>query len=371
VYLARCERRLRVLHVTESFAAGTGLAIISFARATRDQGVESFLLAQDRGSNLLDELRADSPFSVARIVPAGLRALRRGVEEAIAQFQPDLVHVHSSFAGAVVRLLPVRTPVVYSPHCFAFERRDVSRVRRVLFRAAERVLSWRTAAFVCVSPHEAEAARRLSSGALVRYLINSSLPVKPAPQPIAAPSDGAVRLVAVGRLSPQKDAAMFADVVTALRATGVTVEATWVGDGEDEAALAALQQAHVRLTGWLASQRVPALLAQQSLYVHTAAWEAGPIAVLDAMAAGIVVVARRIDAYEGLLPPDWLFDDVPEAVEMIKALGHGPARETRIRQQHELLERFKTRGPTAVLAQVYGEVVSAEQDPRLTMTCDE
>jgi glycosyltransferase involved in cell wall biosynthesis len=149
---------------------------------------------------------------------------------------------------------------------------------------------------------------------------------------------------------------MFADVVTALRATGVPVEATWVGDGEDEAALAALQQAHVRLTGWLPSQRVPALLAEQSLYVHTAAWEAGPIAVLDAMAAGVVVVARRIDAYEGLLPPHWLFDHVSEAVEMIRTLGRGLAREMRIRQQYEVLERFKTRGPVAVLGQLYCEI---------------
>jgi glycosyltransferase involved in cell wall biosynthesis len=155
-------------------------------------------------------------------------------------------------------------------------------------------------------------------------------------------------------------ASLFADVVTALRATGVSVEATWIGDGEDEAALAALQRAHVRLTGWLPSQRVPALLAEQSLYVHTAAWEAGPIAVLDAMAAGVVVVARRIDAYEGLLPPHWLFDEVSEAVEMIRTLRHGLACETRIRQQYETLERFKTRGPAAVLGQVYCEIASSE-----------
>jgi glycosyltransferase involved in cell wall biosynthesis len=348
--------RLRVLHVTEAFAAGTGLAIISFARATQDQGVDSFLAAQDRGSGLVDELAADSPFVEARILPPGLPALGRGVREAVDAFHPDLVHVHSSLAGAVVRLLPMRVPVVYSPHCFAFERRDVSPVQRGVFRAAEQLLARRTAAFVCVSPREAGMAQRLGGGALVRYLINSSLPVDPAGErrPAGEPAD-ALRLVGVGRLTPQKDPAFFADVVTALRETGVPVEGTWIGAGDDGEALAALQRANVRLTGWVPSPRVPALLAEQSFYVHTAAWEGGPIAVLDAMAAGLTVVVRRIDAYEGLLPGHWLFDDLSEAVEMIRTLSHPPAREARLQEQRVTLERFEERGPAAVLGEVYRE----------------
>ncbi|WP_448611160.1 glycosyltransferase [Geodermatophilus sp. URMC 60] len=348
--------RLRVLHVTEAFAAGTGLAIISFARATRNQGVDSFLAAQDRGSGLVDELADDSPFVGARILPPGLPALRRGVQEAIAALHPDLVHVHSSLAGAVVRLLRVRVPVVYSPHCFAFERRDVSPVQRRVFRAAEQLLARQTAAFVCVSPREAEMARRLGGGALVRYLINSSLPVDPTgAQGPAVEHAGALRLVAVGRLTPQKDPALFADVVTALRDTGVPVEGTWMGAGDDREALAALQQANVALTGWIPSPRVPALLAEQSVYVHTAAWEGGPIAVLDAMAAGLIVVVRRIDAYEGLLPGHWLFDDVSEAVEMIRTLSNPPAREARLQEQRMTLERFEEQGPAVVLGEVYRE----------------
>ncbi len=82
-------------------------------------------------------------------------------------------------------------------------------------------------------------------------------------------------------------------------------------------------------------------------------------------------MARRIGAFEGLLPLDWLFDDVSEAVEMIRTLDHGPARETRIRQQYELLERFKLRGPAAVLTQVYCEIASARQAPRWRMTGNE
>ncbi len=354
-------RRLRVLHVTETFAAGTGLAVVSFARATRDQGIESFLLAQDRDSGLLEELREDSPFLDARILPSGLIRLRRGVDAAIRDLRPDIVHVHSSVAGAVVRLRASRSgapPIVYSPHCFAFERRDVSSLRRAAFRTAERLLSWRTAAFVCVSPHEADLAERLNGKALVRYLVNSTLPVNSTTAKLGSgEAEGAVRLVSAGRLTSQKDPVMFAAVVTALRAAGIQVEATWIGAGDDPRARAALERADVRVTGWVPSQQVPARLAEHTVYLHTAAWEAAsPIAVLDAMAAGLAVVVRNIEAYRGLLPPDWLFGDVSEAVEMILGLRSRSVRADRIRDQFATLAKLERQGPDAVLAEVYREV---------------
>jgi hypothetical protein len=70
---------LRTLHITETFSAGTGSAIIGYAKAIQGQGVESSLLAQDRGSGLFEELGESSPFANARIIGSGLVNLWRAI----------------------------------------------------------------------------------------------------------------------------------------------------------------------------------------------------------------------------------------------------------------------------------------------------
>ncbi|WP_197283589.1 glycosyltransferase [Mycobacterium sp. Marseille-P9652] len=347
---------LRVLHVTETFSAGTGSAIIGYARAVRDHGVESMLLAQDRGSGLLTELGGSSPFTAARIVGPGLANLWRAIGSAVKEDNPDIVHLHSSMAGGVgrLRLALGHTPIVYSPHCFAFERRDVSPMRRWAFHGVEFLLARRTGAFVCVSPHEAGLARRLASRADVVHLLNS---FSPAPATSAFGSmpgadAAAMRIVTVGRVAPQKDPGLFVRIVTMLADAG-DVHATWVGDGAGNAR-DALESAGVSVTGWLPVEQVPAAMASQTVYLHTAGWEAAlPIAAIDAMQAGLPVVMRRNAAYHSMLPDDWQFDDAPSAAEMIRALARRPARQRRIREQFELLVELRKDNPALVLPPEY------------------
>jgi glycosyltransferase involved in cell wall biosynthesis len=165
------------------------------------------------------------------------------------------------------------------------------------------------------------------------------------------------RIVSVGRVTAQKAPETFAEVVVALRARGLRVEATWIGSGDDSAGLTALDRAGARVTGWLPAGEVPALLAAQSLYLHTASWEAAvPIAVLDAMRTGLVVVVRRTDAYRDMLPDDWQFDDVTGAAAMICALRDQDARRDRLEAQAETLRTFVERRPRAVLPTVYHDL---------------
>ncbi|MFX7785070.1 glycosyltransferase, partial [Acinetobacter baumannii] len=69
----------------------------------------------------------------------------------------------------------------------------------------------------------------------------------------------------------------------------VTVAATWIGDGPSSAP-------RVRVPGWAARDDVRAELAELDVYFHTAAWEGFPIAILDAAAMGLPILARRIPA---------------------------------------------------------------------------
>lgn len=352
---------LRVLHITETFSAGTGTAVVEYARAMRSKGVQSHLLAQDRGSGLLGEVAGDSPFSSAELVQPGLQHLYTSIRRAVAELRPDVVHLHSSKAGAVGRLqppLPGRPAVVYSPHCFAFERRDIPRSQRLFYRCAETILARRTDGFACVSPYEAGLARALHGGAAVWSVMNvfeidqDCLPASPA----AAP--GVISVVSVGRVTSQKNPELFLEILAGLRER-VRVDATWVGDGIAELRTE-LESAGVSVTGWLPLAEVPGAIVGHTIYLHTAGWEASvPIAVLDAMMVGLPVVVQRNTAYEELLPDSWQFDDAATALAMIDDLTDPEFCRQRVGEQFALLDDLRQRAPDKVLPNAYRSLIGA------------
>jgi glycosyltransferase involved in cell wall biosynthesis len=230
------------------------------------------------------------------IVPA-----LRLVADTYRDLRPDVVHAHSSYAGVYVRTLPAipRARVVYSPHCFAFERRDVGRGGRTAFRLAEKVLSLRTRCVVALSEREAELARSLRHGLDVAEARN--VPGVPAARwgTAVAPEGGPLVVAASGRLCAQKDPSFFAEVVRLAAADGLSARWIWIGDG-DPGLRDELDRAGVEVTGWHDRAGVLAALSASHVFLHTAAWETGvPIAVLEAAALGLPVVARSIPAIEG------------------------------------------------------------------------
>ncbi|WP_083562424.1 glycosyltransferase [Mycobacterium malmoense] len=367
---------VRVLHVTDYLATGIRTAIIGYANAIRDQGVESWLLAQDQGKGYFEEVDERSPFVTTRIAPHGLLNLWRAIGSSVAEFRPDIVHLHSSRAGAAGRLrfgLKDKPVLVYTPHCFSFEMRDVHGLRRRLYWVAECVLARRTDAFVCVSPHEAGLARGLRSRADVVVMLNmfgSSFAAQQdsaMPLPVVEAAPARIRIVNVGRATPQKDPEMFAQIVAALRVDRC-VEATWVGDGP-EPGRCTLQTADITVTGWLAAREVPAALEGQTVYLHTSRWEGGPIALCEAMEAGLPVVVRRNPAYEGYLPEEWQFDEVDEAARMIRLLAEEPARSQRINEQFKVLAEQRKNGPDIVLAVAYRRLMGRSGRPARHHDC--
>jgi glycosyltransferase involved in cell wall biosynthesis len=163
-----------------------------------------------------------------------------------------------------------------------------------------------------------------------------------------------MRVVTVGRVVPQKDPEMFAEIVSVLR-TGGPVDATWVGDGP---ARGVLEDIGVAVTGWQPVHKVPELISSYTVYLHTAGWEAGcPIAVLEAMAAGVVVAVRRNPAYKSVLPEEWQFDDVSSAVRLIRELAEEPERRYRVREQFDLIAELRKSSPEMVLAAAYRETL--------------
>lgn len=151
-----CDRPVRVLHALEPGIGGVPNFVLALTDSqTRRQNPVCVLGPPGLGNRLQGgeftawSLRRERPHSY----PQALTELKNSVEA----WAPDVVHLHSFFAGLIGRVGGYDVPIVYQPHAWAFLR---NRPVDPLVRTWERRAARRTAAVAAVSPDEAEAGRR-------------------------------------------------------------------------------------------------------------------------------------------------------------------------------------------------------------------
>jgi len=210
------------------------------------------------------------------------------------RLRPHIVHAHSSKAGALGRLaaafagVPIR---VFTVHGWAFGAYGGLRGRAYLW--LERRLSRATTAVICV----AAAVRDLglatgACGAGQSVVIHNAVDVTSFPA--LRPRSGPPRVISVGRFAFPKD---FDTLVSALAKIRPDYRAALVGDGPELAKVRTRlsRNGSLQRVELLGSRRdVPELLATSDIFVLSSRSEGFPVSILEAMAAGLPVVASDV-----------------------------------------------------------------------------
>jgi phosphatidylinositol alpha-mannosyltransferase len=233
--------------------------------------------------------------TVAPIAPSpfGVRRARR----MLAAFAPDVVHVHEPFtpSASMWASLAATGPVVATFHAW-LDRSRLYEAAGPLLRPVRR----RLAAAIAVSEAAAAFVHR-SLPDLDLVVIPNGLSVARFAGAVPLRWPAGRRIVWVHRLDRQKGFPVMAEAFRLVARERDDVFMTVAGDGADRGAVDRLPgslRSRVIMLGRLRHDRVPSLLAGADVAVAAATGqESFGYSIVEAMAAGVPVVATDIEGY--------------------------------------------------------------------------
>jgi len=308
--------------VMESTIGGTRRHIVDALRGQRALGLDVHLVASAlRQPSFREDLARLSAEGVGvrelpmvrAVAPLTDLGHEREIERILAEVAPDIVHTHSSKAGALGRCAALRTGIgrrVHTPHTFAFLFGALFSARkRRFYRSVEGWLGRRTDRLIAVSEEEGATIRGsgVCDPAKVRVVPNGIHVARfasaaPAARSALGVPDGAPLAAVVGLVYEAKGQDL---AVEALARPGcAALHVLFAGEGDRRAdyerrarELGVAERAH--FLGW--REDVPALLKASDFLLLPSRWEGLPYIVLEAFAAGRPVVAARVDGTRDLV----------------------------------------------------------------------
>jgi len=265
--------------------------------------------------------RPDARTTVIRVAlpvrrPRQLYAIPAAAVAPIAGAAADLVHVHLGEDLAILPLAalaarPRRLPVVITVHCSLSHTLSAVDPRTWLLRSLGGWLERRAEAGAAATiVYTRRLAQLLAAGPgpprvhVIRRGVDRTRFAEPGDR-FLPELDGRRRVVFLGRLVRAKGVRLLVQAAGRLRTPHVDV--VLVGDGPERPALERLARRlgvgdRVHVTGFVPHRRVPAVLASADLLVLPSLYEELGTVLIEALQAGLPVVATRVGG-------------IPEAVE--------------------------------------------------------
>jgi glycosyltransferase involved in cell wall biosynthesis len=294
---------VNVLHTTKvQGIGGAEQHLLALLPALRAQGVDARFLSLDGGLDAdrfhraLDE--RDVPYERVRCGLDVSPRLASAVARAVRRVAPDIVHthmVHADVYGSLAARL-ARRPFVSTRHNDdRYLLGPFRHVDRTLMRGVARVVAISDA----VKRFHIEAGLAPEKLVTIHYGLDEPprSPSEVTPAELGVPADAPL-LLAIGRLIEQKDHTTLLRAFARIRETTPDAQLAILGWGRLESDLHRLS-AELGLTG---SVHIPGRveprdwLARADVFVHTSRWEGFGIVLLEAMLAGLPVVATRVSA---------------------------------------------------------------------------
>ena len=333
--------RLRVLHITPSFGVGGAeqMAGHLMVGLSKSHDVAAAGLYPPMNTSIEHRLkRANIPLWYLGKRPGFDPRLFKSLDRVLREVRPHVVHTHLSVLRyALPGLRRHRVPlVVHTMHNLAEHETD----------AFGRVVQWfafRWGVLPVAISREVAASIKRVYGVECRAMVPNCIPVENYRR---SPADrvrwrekerfdrDAILFTCVGRLVPQKNPLLLVEAFVALNHPRIHL--IMLGEGTLREELTAYIREHglerrVHLLG--KRNEVPECLAASDVFVLSSNWEGNPLAVMEAMAAGLPVIGTTVggvpelveSGQQGILVPP---GDCAAFTDAMRTLLNDPEKRT-------------------------------------------
>ncbi len=302
---------MRILLVLEACDGGAGRHVIDLTQGLLARGHQVSLRysPQRAGPWFLAEVSALSgldsrEISIGRAVTLNDFAVARQLRRSLATEAPyDIMHAHSSKAGAVLRLAQAgrNTKVIYTPHAPITMDPEMPAIKKVAYLLTERILAGLCKGIICVSPAERDHLLGFGFRAGKLHVICNGIGSAPAVDRDAIRrrlnlDPDSVCFGCVGRMSHQKavDRAIRAFALVAEQETDARL--VLVGDGPDQTTLKTLVAElgiteQVIFTGAVSGSE---MMAAFDVFLLPSRYEGMPYVLLEAAARKLPIIMADV-----------------------------------------------------------------------------
>jgi len=313
---------MKILHVVEPFATG----VLSFIQElTRYQVTECDVYVAYGVRNGTPE-NVESLFD-SRVYMIRVKNFHGAIGSLVNPFsyleirrifnkvEPDIVHLHSSASGFIGRIvIPCkRTKVFYTPHGYSFLSDDLSKFKKKIFFAIERISAKKRSMTIACSKREYDDALKVSKNATY---VNNGVDLNFLSK-YDTPLDLSSRKVVVctsGRIIHQKGPEFFNEIAQKLP----DIDFVWIGDGEMRDAL---NSPNINITGWKTREETLSIVGNSTMFILTSFGEGLSVSLLEAMGLHRICMVRNVRGCSDVISNGgngFLCDEVDDFVQNIK-----------------------------------------------------
>lgn len=315
-----------MLVITKGEVGGAQTHVIELCRSLLDQVHFTAVIGGTENNSFLQQALTALGVKVIPLPslsnslnPFQIAASIRGLLAHIRTYQPQLIHVHSAVAGVVARIAGKfsQTPVVYTVHGFGFKSQAPRLIRLNAWLAEASMAAW-TTRMICVSEYEKRLSTQLPMDPnRVSVICNAINDVPWQSQTTQEPAS----IIMVARMAAPKRPDLLLLALGILTKQGIRPTTRLLGGGPDQPNIQALASqlglTNIEVQGDVLN--VPEQLAQHQIFVLFSDHEGLPMSILEAMRAGMAIVASRLPGIGELIEDEQhglLVDNDPSAIAL-------------------------------------------------------
>jgi len=308
---------MKILYlVTKSEIGGAQTHVFDLAKHFKMQGHEIAIMSSPGGwlaqkSESLKIKYYPNDFFINTFNPAVMMQAGDALKECLKDFQPDIVHCHSSFSGIVGRMtIKNRIPTFFTAHGWSFND-GVPWIQKVLGIVTEKICAKYSEKIICCSNFVKELGMKYKIAPEEKFAViyNGVQPSEVNLEDKFKNID-IVKIVMIARLAEPKNPFLLINAYDLLdEETKNKSQVTIIGDGPQTKILRDLVRDNnlfekIKFTGMVDHGEISDYLKNAHIFALPSKWEGFPYTIIEAMNYGLAIIASDVGGIKEAVSSD-------------------------------------------------------------------